>query len=240
MSVVTDMSVNFTGAPCTFGDDQVALANKYIRHVEHALRNAENYISKLCPEILSMEGMTGKKTRHFYNNLLTIDDARYLEIGTWKGSSVCSAMYGNSASVICVDNWIFFDGPKDEFLNNFNRYMGGNNGIFLEEDCFKIDISKIPKINIYMYDGDHKHEDQYMALTYYYDCLDDIFIYVVDDWNHDPVRSGTHAAIADLNLTILFGKEIRLTMDGHHTPQPQAADTWWNGMFVAVLKKNKK
>ena len=29
-----------------------------------------------------MDGMTGKKTRHFYNNLLNTEDARYLEIGT--------------------------------------------------------------------------------------------------------------------------------------------------------------
>ena len=37
--------------------------------------------------------MTGIKTRHFYNNILNTDDARYLEIGAWKGSSICSAMY---------------------------------------------------------------------------------------------------------------------------------------------------
>lgn len=32
-----------------------------------------------------MDGMSGIKTRHFYNNLLNYYDARYLEIGTWKG-----------------------------------------------------------------------------------------------------------------------------------------------------------
>ena len=90
-----------------------------------------------------------------------------------------------------------------------------------------------------MYDGDHKYEDQYKALTYYYDCLDDIFIFVVDDWNHDPVREGTRDAIRDLKLQIMFEHEIRLTDNGGHTPQPEATNTWWNGMYVAVLKKSK-
>ena len=29
-----------------------------------------------------MEGMSGKKPRHFYNNVCSMNDARYLEIGT--------------------------------------------------------------------------------------------------------------------------------------------------------------
>jgi hypothetical protein len=83
--------------------------------IDTAFKNAENDISKLTDDILSMEGMTGKKTRHFYNNLLNTEDARYLEIGCWKGSSVCSAMYGNKAKIVCIDNWSEFEGPKTEF-----------------------------------------------------------------------------------------------------------------------------
>ena len=75
--------------------------------------------------------MSGLKTRHFYNNLLNFDDARYLEIGSWKGSSVCSAMYNNNAMIICVDNWSEFGGPKDEFLVNFNKFIGNNNARFI-------------------------------------------------------------------------------------------------------------
>ena len=48
----------------------------YINHVQISLINANNNISKLNHELLNMEGMSGNKTR-------------YLEIGTWKCSSVC-------------------------------------------------------------------------------------------------------------------------------------------------------
>jgi len=76
--------------------------------IETAFQNAENNVSKITNDIINMQGMSGIKTRHFYNNLLNTEDARYLEIGTWKGSSVCSAMCGNKAKVICIDNWSEF------------------------------------------------------------------------------------------------------------------------------------
>ena len=97
------------------------------QHIENAFDKAEKGESKITDYILYMEGMTGKKTRHFYNNLLNRDDSRYLEIGTWKGSSVCSAMCGNKAKVLCIDNWSEFywiGNPKQEFLINFNAYKG--------------------------------------------------------------------------------------------------------------------
>ena len=71
----------------------------YKKLIETSFQNAENNISKITNEIIAMKGMTGTKTRHFYNNLLNIEDARYLEIGTWKGSSVCSAMYKNQSEI---------------------------------------------------------------------------------------------------------------------------------------------
>ena len=91
--------------------------------VETSFQNAENNISKITNDIITMDGMSGTKTRHFYNNLLNTEDARYLEIGTWKGSSVCSAMCGNKAKVVCIDNWSEFGGPKAEFLVNFEKLV---------------------------------------------------------------------------------------------------------------------
>jgi len=205
--------------------------------VETAFQNAENNISKITNDIINMEGMSGTKTRHFYNNLLNTKDARYLEIGTWKGSSVCSAMFGNKAKVICIDNWSEFGGPKSEFLVNFEKCKGENEATFIENDCYKVDVSVLPKFNIYMYDGNHTIDSHYKALLHYYNCLDDIFIFIVDDWNCEKVRQGTINSIQNLNLKVLYEKELRLTWDNSHTPQPEAANTWWNGIYVAILQK---
>ena len=127
----------------------------YKNHIENAFKNAENNISKISDDIILMDGMSGTKTRHFYNNILNFPDARYLEIGTWKGSSVCSAMYNNKAKVVCIDNWSEFENVKDEFLNNFEKFKGENEAIFIENDCYNIDVSILPNFNIYMYDGNH-------------------------------------------------------------------------------------
>lgn len=207
---------------------------KYKEHIEKAFYNAENNSSKINDEIINMDGMTGTKTRHFYNNLLNMDDARYLEIGTWKGSSVCSAMYGNKAKVICIDNWSEFNGPKDEFLSNFNKFKGDNDANFIEVNSFNIDVSILSKFNIYMYDGDHSYDSHYKALTYYINCLDDIFIFIVDDWNWVDVRNATYKSIKDLNLKILYEKDIKLNNDNNSTHDKNG---WWNGIYIAILQK---
>jgi len=213
--------------------------DKYIKLIETAFQNAKKNVSKINDEIINMEGMTGIKTRHFYNNLLHNEDSRYLEIGTWKGSSVCSAMYGNKAKVVCIDNWSEFGGPKDEFLINFEKFKGDNDAIFIESDCFNVDVSILPKFNIYMYDGNHREEDHYNALIHYFDCLDDIFIFIVDDWNWKYVRDGTVNSFRKLNLQILYETEIRTTNDDTHPiwHSPEQRE-WHNGIYVAVLQKN--
>lgn len=209
----------------------------YRDHLQKAIENAEKYTSKITQEILNIDGMSGKKTRHFYNNLLAIDDARYLEIGTWKGSTVCSAMFSNKAKIVCIDNWSEFGGPKGEFVHNFEKFKGENDATFIEDDCFKVDTSALPKFNIYMYDGNHTEDSHFRALSHFYNCMDDIFIYIVDDWNTDHIRNGTNQAIEKLNLKKLWEKEIRLTWDGGHTPIEIARESWWNGMYVAILQK---
>ena len=209
-------------------------------HIEHAFEQAEQGVSNITHDIIAMEGMTGTKTRHFYNNLLNRSNVRYLEIGTWKGSSVCSAMYGNCAMITCIDNWSQFQGPKDIFLENFNKYKGENTTTYIESDCFAVDVTTLSNYNIFLYDGDHSKESHYKALTHYYDCLDDIFIYIVDDWNWQDVRDGTMNSITDLGLEILYEKEIRVTYDNSVTPEPLLSTGWWNGIYGVVLQKKKQ
>lgn len=213
--------------------------SKYKNLIENAFQNSQKNISKITLEIVEMEGMTGIKTRHFYNNLLNTDDARYLEIGTWKGSSVCSAMCGNEADVVCIDNWTEFGGPKNDFLKNFEKYKGKNNAIFIENDCFKIDVFTISlKFNIFLYDGNHTSDSHYKALIHYYECLDDVFIFIVDDWNWKEVRDATIESIKKLNLQMLYKKEIKTTNnDTHPSWGSKEQKEWHNGICVFVLQK---
>jgi len=204
-----------------------------IKHVENTFKLTDKYESKITKDILSMEGMTGKKTRHFYNNICNINDARYLEIGTWKGSSICSAMCGNEMICLAIDNFKSFGGPKEEFLINFNKFKGKNDATFIEKDCWKVDINTLGKFNIYMYDGDHSSLNHYKALNYYLPCLDNEFIYIVDDWNSSSIRDSTLKSIKDNSLNILYKKEI--FSEGNPGIQ-RCKNDWHNGIVVFVLK----
>ena len=59
-----------------------------------------------------------------------------------------------------------------------------------------------------MYDGHHNEKSHYDALNYYLPCLEDEFIYLVDDWNLYRIRDGKINSIKDNNLKILYQKEI--------------------------------
>jgi hypothetical protein len=201
-------------------------------HIESSLRKTDDHNSNLTGvnQILKMEGMSGKKTRHFYNNICSMDDARYLEIGTWKGSSLCSAMYGNRMTCVAVDDWSEMWGPKEEFMSNFNKFKGDNNATFIEKNCWDIDPNTIGKFNIYMYDGNHTTTSHFQALSHYLPCLDNEFIYLVDDWNWENVRNGTMDSIKKNNLRVLYQKWI-------HTPGNHPRNDWHNGISIFVLKK---
>lgn len=214
------------------------IENILVQHVIDSISKTDNKISKINTEILNIPGMSGEGTRHFYNNIVNIQDARYLEIGTWKGSSVCSAMYGNKAIITCIDNWSEFNGPKEEFLINFNKFKGENIAIFIENDCFKIDVSEIGKYNIFMYDGSHDYDSHYKALGHFYNCLDEIFIYIIDDWNWDTVSISVNKSITDLNLEILYKKEVFTGSDKGTTNNGNCDGRFWaNGCGIFVLKK---
>ena len=95
-----------------------------IIHTSKSILNAYSNQSNLTEDVLSVEGMSGNKTRHLYNNICNLNNANYLEIGTWKGSSFISAMYNNTNTKgYCVDNWVEFGGPKNEFYNNINKFL---------------------------------------------------------------------------------------------------------------------
>ena len=73
--------------------------------------------SHITAPALAMEGMSGKLYRMFINNLMRLmPEARYLEVGSWAGSTACAAMDRNVAKITCIDNWSLFGGPKDRFF----------------------------------------------------------------------------------------------------------------------------
>jgi hypothetical protein len=229
--VVEDVKILRDDTPC-------ALADKVNAALKDAVAQTE---LKTKDSFYSIRGMSGKKYRYFINTLIrSLSDARYLEIGSWMGSTLCSAIHGNKVKAVAIDNWSLFDGPKDDFMENLKRYWTPQVDVsILEADFRAVDYSKMEQsFNVYLFDGPHKRGDHYDGLAMVLPCLDKQFIFIVDDWNWQPVQDGTFQAIEECGLKARYGASVKTSRNGR---QPDfnigMASNWHNGYFIAVLEK---
>lgn len=214
------------------------IAHPYVDVIKKALEKCAEYDSQLTSLVLDMPGMSGKKYRHFINNVISsIDDARYLEVGCWKGSTLCSAIFNNNITAYAIDDFSTDGGPKEEFNQNVKSCIDASDETlnidvnFEENDYRKVDYTKLGKYNVFLYDGLHEEQDQYDGVVLPYDNLDEVFVLIVDDWNWSGPQEGTRRAIKDLNLEVLYSVEISSSCNGD--------SDWHNGYFISVLKKTK-
>lgn len=207
--------------------------------VRGAMNDAINLQGKLSDFVLDIEGMSGRKFRYFINNLLgRIYNPRYLEVGSWAGSTFCSAIYGNTLRAVAVDNWSLFGGPVSHFFSNLSQCCSVQTRTSVVfEDFRKVDFGALGSFNVYLFDGPHAYQDQYDGLAKAIDCLTEEFVFIVDDWNWDDVRTGTYDVIRDLGLDVVLVIEIRTTMDGSTPKLIEKRSDWHNGYFIAVLRK---
>jgi hypothetical protein len=191
-----------------------------------------------------MEGMSGKKYRTFVNKLISLlDSPRYLEIGCWKGSTACSAIYSNSKAVATlIDNWSQFEGPREEFNSNLLRCMLSNNTSraveCIDEDFKTVKYDSTKKYNIYFFDGPHTEDDHFESLVRTYNALDEEFIFICDDWNWTAVRDSTKKSIENLNLNVAYSIEV--FSKGKEAGNEGQFSDWHNGYFIAVCRKNQQ
>jgi len=225
-----ETSIEFRGE---FGTSPLA------RQLMQAFVDALAIRTKLPQWIRTMPGMSGRKYRYLINNLVgSISNPRYLEIGSWAGSTACSAIHGNSVVAVCVDNWSEFGGPKDAFAANIARALTPNVKFsFVEGDFRTVDFITLGRFNVYFFDGPHEEQDQYDGLTRVFPALEDEFVLVVDDYNVDRVVRGTESALQHLPVSIVGSITIR-TSQLNRTPNIvfQYSD-WHNGYQLMVCRK---
>jgi hypothetical protein len=191
------------------------------------------------PGVLQMDGMSGRKYRLFINNLIrSLPEARYLEVGTWAGSTLCAAISGNAVRAVAIDNWSEFGGPRELFFANLGAFKPSTADVRVIEDDFRrVDYRSIGKFNVYLFDGPHSAQDQFDGISFAQAAMEDQFVLIVDDWNWERVRAGTQQAIAQLDLSIVYSLEIRTTLDGSHPKVDKQDSDWHNGYFIAALRQ---
>jgi hypothetical protein len=186
--------------------------------------------------VRQLEGMSGQRYRSFINSLIKRHpDARYLEVGSWAGSTAMSAMYGNSVKVVCIDNWSEFGGPKKLFMNNIDLVRSPSVEFrFIESDFRKVDYNALGRFNVFLFDGPHEERDHYDGIMIARIALDRRATVIVDDWNWPSVRVGTLRALYDARYSIETAIEIRTTLDNSHPSVAGENSDWHNGYFLCV------
>ena len=207
--------------------------------IEISLKNAENNNSKITDELVNMNCEYVTKFKHFLNNLLSIENIWYLEIGEWNSTSVCSAMCNNKGNIVCIEYCCEKSRDplkshencmknKDVFPTNLQKFKGENIFHLIEAEYYSIDISKLPKINIFMYDGDKYCRNILNSLLYYYNCLSDTFIFCINTKNYKYINDNIQLAILRLKLKILYESDIVFNSDDLSV---------CNNIYIAILQK---
>lgn len=212
--------------------------NETIAHIESSISRADQNISQLTPDILAMEGFSGNKTRHLYNNICNMPTKiNYLEVGTYLGSTLISATYKNNVNAIAVDNWSEFGGPKQRCIDNIQTYATNSKDIKLIEKNFtELNNNDINMpIDIYLYDGDHSYESHKLAITYISQFLSSLAIILVDDFRADTnwvrVINGTKDGFKESSLKIVYEKHLTSLQE------IDGKTNYWNGCGIFLCQK---
>ena len=199
--------------------------------IDKCILDASNNQSKCSSQVLNIQGMSGIMTRHLYNNICSLSNINYLEIGCNRGSSTISALYKNDmAKATIIDNWSEFGGPKVEFENNVSEFLPNHNITILHEDSFNLQTTITDKFYIYLYDGHHSVDSHKNAITHFWNNLSDHCIIMVDDYNWDMAKEGTLKGLEEVNANIIYMKHVSI---------PDGQYGFWNGCGIFLIDKTK-
>jgi predicted O-methyltransferase YrrM len=164
----------------------------------------------------------------------------YLEVGTYRGKSLISAMLGNPArSVYACDNFSLFTETNSlvELKSNLQRYhLLKRVTIFDQDFTTMMDDTHVPTpIGCYFYDGAHDEQSQYEGIKLAEPLLADNALVIVDDWrlasdSGSYARDGTERAIRESHNEWVRLYELPARFNGDQA-------MWWNGVGVFAFRR---
>ena len=191
--------------------------------------NAMEGKSLLTDEVLAIEGMSDARMRHLLNNIGQRVKT-YLEVGCYHGSTLVSAAFQNEhLTAIGIDNfseqferWNVGGTPRQQLGVNLQKFVP--HAIFMEADFSDVDVSDLPKLDCYLYDGVHHSDMQCRGIVHFAPAFADNCLVLVDDWKGEPVREGTLRGLEQISKTWQVSSSFALW------------DTW-NGLGAFILKR---
>lgn len=156
------------------------------------------------------------------------DGETYLEVGTYQGGSLISALLNNNKQAIGVDSFGEFTATNSlqTTASNLQKF-GVADRVQMHDKHFKDFFAQLPAgfpIHVYYYDGAHDEQTQYEGMEAAWTHMRHGSLVIVDDFTYPEVQRAVNRFIANhiKNVKPLF------IMDPIQNTDP----VWWNGVVV--------
>lgn len=191
--------------------------------------------SALCDEVAGYTAPNELAVLNHAAATMPADEA-YLEVGTFKGRSICAAVQGNGdKTFVAMENFMEFgmagELARRELMTNLETHAGDADVTLLEGDCFKLMVrpgALDRPVGVYFYDGEHTLLSHYLALAAVEPLLADEALLLIDDASW-PVVQKAHR----LFLKQHPGWQIVEQWDAAHADDPR----WANGLHALTFRR---
>jgi hypothetical protein len=214
----------------------------YVNLVLNAIDNSATKSSNFNEESFDIDGLSSHRVRHLLNSICSSEGIKYLEIGSYLGSTFCAAIQNNTLDAYAVDTWetaelqpyenerTIESASIEKFKDNAKLYKGHSKVRLINTDC----VNLVPedfhsKVNFVFYDGNHEYLAQLNALEVIKNLVENTFILILDDANFEGVVESADEFVRRNNYEILFERKL--------LNQIESDRMWWNGLYILILSK---
>lgn len=216
--------------------------HSFVPIVLDAINNSAKGYSNFNEESFEIGGLSSNRVRHLLNSICSNEGMKYLEVGTYLGSTFCAAIQNNPVEAYAVDNWEtqnlqpfknlheISQSSLDQFRENVKKYKGNSKVRLINADCKNLVPQDFrSKVNCVFYDGNHDYQEQLQCLEVIKNLVEDTFILVIDDANFYGVVESAEEFVRKNEYTVLFEQKL--------LNEIESDKMWWNGMYILILQK---
>lgn len=225
---------------------------KLVELAKESYSNAQRNKAKISNDwrIMDQYSVSSKRFKLLLNNLCSVDNFTYLELGCFRGGTLCGALFQNKLlAAYAIDNFQynpldFYTHPETGERSNINPNGWDNVKLNLIDNLERLKLDKSVKLFV----GDwNKISDSFIKhkinivhldipketdkiLEFYDSKFDDVFILVVSNFNSSEIQNQVDAYIDKKNYTV----HHKITNFSHSNADSEG---WWNGLGVLVIQK---
>lgn len=173
------------------------------------------------------------------------DDKCYLEVGTHRGSTLLGAALDHNKLCYGVDNFLGHNSPEEcypfssieEGLCDAIKNVSNGNVNYFKCDYLEFFNSRKDvngkKVEVYLYDGDHGSNNQYLGIKCALPLLADDAIILVDD----SAQQDSSAVWYGIDRCLKEEDSLSFVTE-FYNDKPNDLDGMWNGIAILRYQRN--